>query len=340
MEQNALSFAVSATDPDGDAITYGATGLPPGASLSGATFSWVPQRGQAGTYPVIFTATDPFGATGLDSVTITILPIPPNDYVSAFLSWSASGNQSDLPSPSPIQNLYMYFADAPGFKGGEIDLSWNGTGWPPCMGHAGTIYKTSTTCTYLNRGSVVPVETDDGDGHYHVAWANNTANTSCSYGIGVVIQFDFSSCPDARSCFSLNSAQIIDGSNVIRTAYVTYGLATVAGGAGGCGTLGAHDPPDVTPGAATRLVGVLPSATAGATSIRFELAREGRVHLAAYAMNGRQVRAIADQTFAAGPHDLRWDGLDATGARVPAGAYVIRLWSDGVADTRRVTILR
>jgi len=48
----------SATDRDGDSITYSAEGLPSGATFAGQTFNWKPDYSQAGTYQVIFTATD------------------------------------------------------------------------------------------------------------------------------------------------------------------------------------------------------------------------------------------------------------------------------------------
>ncbi len=69
-EGSALSFSVSATDADGDAITYSATGLPSGATFSSHTFSWTPGQGDAGDYNVTFIATDDGGLQ--DSKTITI----------------------------------------------------------------------------------------------------------------------------------------------------------------------------------------------------------------------------------------------------------------------------
>ena len=53
-----LTFEVSATDPDDDALTYAAAGLPTGATFSGQTFSWTPTLDQAGTHYVTFTVSD------------------------------------------------------------------------------------------------------------------------------------------------------------------------------------------------------------------------------------------------------------------------------------------
>jgi hypothetical protein len=72
-----LPFTVSATDPDGDSLTYSATNLPSGATFNSATrqFSWTPGYSQAGTYAnVQFTVTDS-GTPQLsasESITITV----------------------------------------------------------------------------------------------------------------------------------------------------------------------------------------------------------------------------------------------------------------------------
>lgn len=61
-ELSTLAFSIAATDPDLEAPTYSATGLPPGATLDAATgaFSWTPAAGAlAGSpYAVTFTASD------------------------------------------------------------------------------------------------------------------------------------------------------------------------------------------------------------------------------------------------------------------------------------------
>jgi hypothetical protein len=53
-----LAFSVSATEPDGDTITYSATGLPSGATFTSQSFSWAPTPSQVGSYQVTFAASD------------------------------------------------------------------------------------------------------------------------------------------------------------------------------------------------------------------------------------------------------------------------------------------
>ncbi|MEN6575342.1 MAG: putative Ig domain-containing protein [Phycisphaerales bacterium] len=68
-ENETLSFALSATDPDGTALTYSATGLPTGANLAGGNFTWTPTDDQIGSYEITFVASD---GTATDSETITV----------------------------------------------------------------------------------------------------------------------------------------------------------------------------------------------------------------------------------------------------------------------------
>jgi PKD repeat protein len=77
VENEGLMFSISATDADGDAITYSAGNLPVGAVFTGDTFNWVPATGQAGTYQVTFTASDD-ELQDMEIITITVSPPPPS----------------------------------------------------------------------------------------------------------------------------------------------------------------------------------------------------------------------------------------------------------------------
>ena len=67
-----LSFTLSATDEDGDGLTYGISAGPSGASLESTTgqFSWTPGWEQQGTHSVTLSVSD--GKGGGDSETIQI----------------------------------------------------------------------------------------------------------------------------------------------------------------------------------------------------------------------------------------------------------------------------
>lgn len=69
-----LTFTITATDPDGDSLTYSASNLPSGASFnpSSKTFSWNPSYFQAGSYQVHFEVNDNGGLTDSETITITV----------------------------------------------------------------------------------------------------------------------------------------------------------------------------------------------------------------------------------------------------------------------------
>jgi hypothetical protein len=72
-EGSAMSFTVSATDADGDSLTYSASVLPSGAAFDAAsrTFSWTPTYDQSGTYTIRFQVTDG-SSSDYEDITITV----------------------------------------------------------------------------------------------------------------------------------------------------------------------------------------------------------------------------------------------------------------------------
>jgi flagellar hook assembly protein FlgD len=67
-----------------------------------------------------------------------------------------------------------------------------------------------------------------------------------------------------------------------------------------------------------------------------------RIRVSVYDVSGRRVRRLADRLFAAGHHELRWDGADDRGRALPRGVYFTRLEyvNAGMASTRKVTVLK
>lgn len=104
--------------------------------------------------------------------------------------------------------------------------------------------------------------------------------------------------------------------------------------------------PDVTgvpegPGAAvTRLAPVTPNPFTRRAGIAFSLAEAGPVRVEVFTIDGRRVRTLLDADLTAGLHEAAWDGTDDSGARVGNGLYVVRMSGGGVADSRKVLLVR
>jgi hypothetical protein len=65
------------------------------------------------------------------------------------------------------------------------------------------------------------------------------------------------------------------------------------------------------------------------------------VHAEILDIAGRRVsRPLKDQLLPGGTHRFEWDGLDASGARVAPGVYLIRLTSGTAAAIQRIVLLR
>ncbi|MBN1405090.1 MAG: chitobiase/beta-hexosaminidase C-terminal domain-containing protein [Candidatus Omnitrophica bacterium] len=76
-ENTLLNFTVTATDVDGDNLTYVVNSLPQGATFnsSARAFSWWPTYTQQGSYPITFTVSDGSLAVS-ETITITVNNVP------------------------------------------------------------------------------------------------------------------------------------------------------------------------------------------------------------------------------------------------------------------------
>ncbi len=93
-------------------------------------------------------------------------------------------------------------------------------------------------------------------------------------------------------------------------------------------------------GTALAFAPVAPNPAAGAATLRFTLARPGRVRLAIYDAAGREVRLLTDGARPAGGQSERWDLRAANGRAVAAGLYFARLDAAGASLTRRLAVIR
>jgi hypothetical protein len=85
----------------------------------------------------------------------------------------------------------------------------------------------------------------------------------------------------------------------------------------------------------------VPNPFSTATAITFELTRSERLSIAIFDVDGRLVRLLADDTFVAGGHALRWDGRDGSGRAAASGVYYYRLGGEGLrGQTGRMVLTR
>jgi len=82
-----------------------------------------------------------------------------------------------------------------------------------------------------------------------------------------------------------------------------------------------------------------PNPSTGPVTLNFAVAKSAHVTLDVVDLQGRQVSVLADQEFAAGRYQLKWDGRSDRG-QVPTGVYFVRLTTPDKKLVSRVTIAR
>jgi hypothetical protein len=90
----------------------------------------------------------------------------------------------------------------------------------------------------------------------------------------------------------------------------------------------------------TRLFPVRPNPFSATTTVRFSLVREGEVELRIYDARGLLVRSLEDRVYAAGIHQLVWDGRDGGGRSVAAGVYFIEMRAGAFEATEKMMLLK
>jgi flagellar hook capping protein FlgD len=80
--------------------------------------------------------------------------------------------------------------------------------------------------------------------------------------------------------------------------------------------------------------------SSGGVTLRCVIPCAGAARLEVFDVAGRRVRMLSEAQLGAGAHELRWDGRDESGARLPQGLYLFRFDSGGLQAAARVVLLR
>jgi hypothetical protein len=82
-----------------------------------------------------------------------------------------------------------------------------------------------------------------------------------------------------------------------------------------------------------------PNPFRGTATVRFSLAKEGRVEIAIYDVTGRLVRTLHDGKAPAGESTMIWDGTDDAGHRMGSGVFWVEMNAGGYQSTKRLVTL-
>ena len=90
----------------------------------------------------------------------------------------------------------------------------------------------------------------------------------------------------------------------------------------------------------TLVYGNFPNPFYPSTGIAFSIPKTMRIRLSIYAVSGRLVRTLVDDTYGPGRHVIPWNGKGAAGEELPDGVYFYRLVADGTALTGKMILLQ
>jgi hypothetical protein len=141
-ENVSLSFAVTASDPDGPSPALTTSTLPTGATYTDygdgtASFDWTPTFDQAGVYPVIFYATDDSSAIDSEIVQITVNNVnrppvldpigPQSTNENVNLNFTVTASDPDGPSPALTTSTLPTGATYTDHGDGTATFDWTPT---------------------------------------------------------------------------------------------------------------------------------------------------------------------------------------------------------------------
>jgi len=95
---------------------------------------------------------------------------------------------------------------------------------------------------------------------------------------------------------------------------------------------------DFIPGQVNQLSLCYPNPFNPRTTIEYQLAQGGKVHLAVYDLKGRLVKSlVSGEVFPPGNHSAVWKGQDNAGHQVAGGVYLYRLKVNNFTAIERMT---
>ncbi|HPG40295.1 MAG TPA: choice-of-anchor D domain-containing protein [bacterium] len=109
------------------------------------------------------------------------------------------------------------------------------------------------------------------------------------------------------------------------------------------GTITMHSPISVTTSAlpqSTAMFNAYPNPFNPETTVKYTLHQDARVTIAVYDLLGRQVKTLIDEQQSAGAYHVVWNGMDAAGAKVSSGSYIIRMETENILQIQKIMLLK
>ncbi len=361
-ENAALALTVVATDGDSDVLTYSATGLPTGATLSTAgAFAWTPTYAQAGTYTVVITASD-----GSDTATMTLnITVKDVNRVPKISLSSASpftiGEGTELKfkvitSDDDTDNTLTL--SATGVPSGATFTAATGDfSWTPNFKQEGSYLVIFTVKDNFNANAAttaaITVTNVNGAPRFDVAGGKQMPDTTIKAGVNFVFTFKAIDPQGDVVNYFLNqpapsNAIIVPSTGVFgwRPANTQAGMhyIVVSASDGVLTTNSRIATVTVQPDLAVEESGIptafelfqnYPNPFNPTTNIKYALPKESRVRIAVFNILGQEVATLVNSVMPAGYHSV-----DFKANSIPSGMYIYKIETESFSQVKKMLLMK
>lgn len=324
-------LGLSATDSNGDPISFSATGLPTGLSVSGSEITGTITA--AGIFNVVVTASDGLGGVDNTSFSWTVDGGDPTSTINIALGDLNQGIAAHDQRTGPgyimysEESIHTRFVDNP-------PSAWNADHLIAVVLDNGE-WKIDRNKYHLVPFTPLPSDhllasVDFGTNELTHLLGVNTVVEGINAGI---VSGDLVITPEMWGGSPNEGEFGVTGTTVEIPGEVSQAQAGNSSPQALASTTA--DVPEVFD-----LNAVYPNPFRDETTIEYQLPEESPVRIEIFNVTGQRVRVLIDNNMPAGNWSSTWNGTDARGNMVAAGVYMVYLQADGYTETSKVVLVK
>ena len=334
-EGQALSYTYTATDADGDTLTFSLVNPPVGAKINSTSgvFSWTPSK-QIGTYQIIISLTDGI-VTVNDTASVHLMVVTPE------------GNLTLNPEFNDGLNNWTGFASAPGAAAITLDDTYKLSGKYSMRVN---VTAQGSNIWDIQRMTPLPIETGYtyNISYYAVADKDNAkvrfvlemADSPYTAYLDTTIYIMTE--PQLFE-FVLKKNTVNEPTTMLKWQFGQPGSVPVniwidAVFATRVKDVAIKDEPSIPD--EFILSQNYPNPFNPTTNITFGLPKESNVTIDVYNLMGQKVATLVNERINAGYHTVNWNGRDASGNRVTSGVYIYKITAGDFAKSKKMLLVK
>jgi len=334
-EGQALSYTYTATDADGNTLTFSLVNPPVGAKINSTSgvFSWTPSK-QIGTYQIIISLTDGI-VTVNDTASVHLMVVTPE------------GNLTLNPEFNDGLNNWTGFASAPGAAAITLDDTYKLSGKYSMRVN---VTAQGSNIWDIQRMTPLPIETGYtyNISYYAVADKDNAkvrfvlemADSPYTAYLDTTIYIMTE--PQLFE-FVLKKNTVNEPTTMLKWQFGQPGSVPVniwidAVFATRVKDVAIKDEPSIPD--EFILSQNYPNPFNPTTNITFGLPKESNVTIDVYNLMGQKVATLVNERINAGYHTVNWNGRDASGNRVTSGVYIYKITAGDFAKSKKMLLVK